>query len=139
MKKVLTGVMAAAALLAGAGAVWGAGDWANIPRLNSGGVLFLEGESRFNPAGQNHGAFEWKGKLKDAAPGDGHNVYMQVRVEGHTWVRYNGKQGKTVLLHHSNWDGAQRYTTRAEIRACRDRGSLHPDNCSHTAKFLAAR
>ncbi|MEU1184867.1 hypothetical protein ABZ464_46090 [Streptomyces sp. NPDC005820] len=139
MKKVLAGVMAATAFLAGAGTAWGTVGWSAVPLLKSGGVRFLEGEHRFNPAGRNHGAFEWKGMLKDADTEDGHNVYLQVRVEGHPWVRYNGKQRKTVSLHHSNWDGAQRYATKAEIRACRDRGSLHPDNCSRNAKFLAGR
>jgi hypothetical protein len=138
MRKVLAGVLAAGAFLMGAGTAVGAGGWPAIPLLKSGGVRFLEGEYRFNPADQNHGAFEWKGKLKDTDVQDGHNVYMQVRVEGHAWVRYSGQQGKTVSLHHSNWDGAQRYTTKAEIRACRDRGSLHPDNCSPTAKYSAA-
>ncbi|OQR61389.1 hypothetical protein B6E66_25210 [Streptomyces maremycinicus] len=64
---------------------------------------------------------------------------MLVRVESHGWVRYNGKQRKTVALHHSNWDGAQRYINDAEIKACRDRGSLHPDNCSHTQGYSSGR
>ncbi|MEV1065407.1 hypothetical protein [Streptomyces sp. NPDC050263] len=139
MKKVLAGVAAAAALLAGAGTALGAGDWHDMPVLKSGGVRFLEGEYRFNPAGRNHGAFEWKGQLKDADTEDGHNVYMLVRIEGHDWVRYDGKQRKTVSLHHSNWDGAQRYTDDAEIKACRDRGSLHPDNCSGSKRYSSGR
>ncbi|MEH0578908.1 MULTISPECIES: hypothetical protein [Streptomyces] len=77
--------------------------------------------------------------MKDSDPEDGHNVYMLVRVEGHGWVRYNGKQRKTVALHQSNWNGAQRYTNNAEIKACRDRGSLHPDNCSHTKSLSSGR
>ncbi|MCQ9130569.1 hypothetical protein KMS84_07085 [Streptomyces sp. IBSBF 2807] len=104
----------------------------SIEKLHSGGVEFLEGEFRFNPPGTNHGAFEWSGVLHDNAADDGHNVYMQVRVEGHGWVRYNGKQRHSVSMHHFNWDGAQRYTSSAKLRACRDRGSLHPDNCSKT-------
>lgn len=139
MKKALAGVMAAAAFLMGAGTALGAADWRDMPTLSSSGVRFLEGKYRFNPAGQNHGAFEWKGGLKDANAQDGHNVYMLVRVESHGWVRYNGKQGKTVSLHHSNWDGAQRYTDDAEIKACRNRGSLHPDNCSHTKSYSSGR
>ncbi|MFJ9018862.1 hypothetical protein ACIRPU_02565 [Streptomyces sp. NPDC102259] len=138
MKKALAGVMAAA-FLAGAGTALGAEGWRDMPNLHSSGVDFLGGEHRFNAAGENHGAFEWKGRLKDAAPEDGHNVYVLVRVESHGWVRYNGKQRKTVPLHHSNWDGAQRYTDDAEIKACRDRGSLHPDNCSHTKRYSSGR
>ncbi|SES42525.1 hypothetical protein SAMN04487983_105250 [Streptomyces sp. yr375] len=135
MRKVWVGVLAAGAFLVGAGTAVGTVDWHGMPELNSSGVRFRGGEYRFNPAGQNHGAFEWKGKLKDADAEDGHNVYVLVRVEGHSWVRYNGKQGKTVHLHHSNWDGAQRYTNQADIRACRNRGSLHPDNCSVTKSY----
>jgi hypothetical protein len=103
-----------------------------IEKLHSGGVEFMEGTFKFNPPGTRHGAFEWSGRLHDDSAGDGHNVYMQVQVEGHGWVRYNGKQRRTVRMHHLNWDGAQRYTSEAKIRACRDRGSLHPDNCSKT-------
>ncbi|MDX2676922.1 hypothetical protein [Streptomyces soliscabiei] len=110
-----------------------------MPNLHSSGVDFLKGQYRFNPAGRNHGAFEWQGDLKDSDPEDGHNVYMLVRVEGHGWVRYNGKQRKTVSLHQSNWDGAQRYTNNAKIKACRDRGSLHPDNCSFTESYSSGR
>lgn len=139
MKKVWAGVLAAAAFLSGAGTALGAVDWHDLPQMRSSGVRFLEGEYRFNPPGQNHGAFEWKGGLKDADWGDGHNVYVLVRVESHGWVRYNGKQRKTVSLHHSNWDGAQRYTDDAEIKACRDRGSLHPDNCSLTQEYSTRR
>ncbi|MDX3311150.1 hypothetical protein P1S61_19155 [Streptomyces sp. ME08-AFT2] len=128
-------MLAAGALLVGTGVAVGASGMRKMPVLNSGGVSFRDGEYRFNSAGENHGAFEWKGNLEDADPGDGHNVYMLVRVEGHGWVRYNGKQGTTVSMHHFNWDGAQRYTENAEIRACRNRGSLHPDNCSYTKKY----
>ncbi|WP_329217124.1 hypothetical protein OG352_14160 [Streptomyces sp. NBC_01485] len=139
MRKLLVGVLATGAFLVGAGTAVGTAGWHGMPELHSSGVDFLEGEYRFNPAGQNHGAFEWKGQLKDADPEDGHNVYMLVRVEGHDWVRYNGKQGKTVSLHHSNWDGAQRYTSHADIKACRNRGSLHPDNCSRTKSYPSGR
>ncbi|WP_327314920.1 hypothetical protein [Streptomyces sp. NBC_01235] len=139
MRKLLAGVLATGAFLVGAGTAVGAVGWQGIPAMHSSGVDFVEAKYRFNPAGHNHGAFEWKGDLKDSQPEDGHNVYMLVRVEGHGWVRYNGKQRKTVSLHHSNWDGAQRYTNTAEIKACRDRGSLHPDNCSRTKSFLSGR
>jgi hypothetical protein len=98
-------------------------------------VQFAHGQYRFNEAAQNHGSFEWSGQLKDALPGDNNNVYMLVRVEGHDWVRYDGKQRQTVFLHHSNWDGAQQYTDDADLRACRDRGTLRPDNCSPTRHF----
>jgi hypothetical protein len=134
MKRAVVGLVAAGLILSGAGtavAVWGK----PIPVLKSGGVEFSKGEYKFNPAGARHGSFEWKGDLTDSSKTDGHNVYMQVRVEGHDWARYYGKQGDTSSLHHDNWDGSQRYTSAAYIRACRDRGSLHPDNCSETKHY----
>lgn len=139
MRSVLVGALATGAFLVGAGAAAGVTNWHDMPVLKSGGVRFLDGQYLFNPAGINHGAFEWKGDLADADTEDGHNVYMLVRVEGHGWVRYNGKQGRTVSLHHSNWDGAQRHTVNAEIKACRNRGSLHPDNCSFAKKYSSER
>ncbi|WP_244188760.1 hypothetical protein [Streptomyces yokosukanensis] len=93
-------------------------------------MTFEEGRYRFNPVERNHGSFEWSGYLNDVDPNDDHNGYMQVRVEGHDWSRYYGKQRKRVFLHHSNWDGAQRYTEDAYVRVCLDRGTLRPDNCS---------
>ncbi|MFG3018176.1 hypothetical protein ACGFZQ_06420 [Streptomyces sp. NPDC048254] len=41
------------------------------------------GQYAFWPSNQNHSAFEWAGNLDDTDNGDGHNVYMQVRVEGY--------------------------------------------------------
>ncbi|MER6730858.1 hypothetical protein [Streptomyces puniciscabiei] len=135
MKKALAGLAAAGLILTAGGTA--AAAWSSaIPVLRSDGVGFADGRYRFNPAEVNHGAFEWSGKLRDANGGDGHNVYMQVRVEGHDWVRYDGKQKQSVWMHHSNWDGAQRYTENAYMRACRDRGSLRPDNCSPEQHFL---
>ncbi|MFF5185034.1 hypothetical protein ACFY30_14825 [Streptomyces sp. NPDC000345] len=137
MKRALLGVVAAGLLVVGAGSAV-ADSWHRMGSLNTAGASFLEGRYRFNPPQRNHGSFEWNGKLSDTRS-DGHNVYMLVRVESHPWVRYEGKQGKTVVLHHSNWDGAQRYTEDAEIRVCRNRGSLRPDNCSYTKKFTHRR
>ncbi|MFE1296988.1 hypothetical protein [Streptomyces sp. NPDC058731] len=136
MKKAMAGVLAAGAFLLSAGTALGTPGWHGVSTIEGSGVRFHSGEYRFNPAHQNHGAFEWRGKLEDADKKDGHNVYMQVRIEGHGWVRYNGKQNTTVALHQSNWDGAQLYTSHAYMRACRDKGSLQPDNCSPTVHFV---
>jgi hypothetical protein len=129
MKKVLVGVAAAVAFLGGAGTAV-ADAWRELPDMTPSGVHFHHGEYRFNPPERNHGAFEWVGQLKDDMPNDGHNVYMLARAEAHAWSRYNGKQRRTIFMHHFTWSGAQRYTDDAYIRACRDRGSLRPDNCS---------
>ncbi|MFD9039261.1 hypothetical protein [Streptomyces bottropensis] len=135
MKRAMVGVVAAGLLLAGAGAALAAQQQGSIPLLDTRGVEFAEGHYKFNPPGTNHGAFEWSGLLSDIDTGDGHNVYVQVRVEGHGWARYYGKQQREVRMHHFNWSGAQQYTNDAKIRACRDRGSLRPDNCSPTLSF----
>lgn len=131
LKSVASAVLAAGLFLGGAGAAVAAG-WQKIHGLNSGGVELARAKYRFNAAGQNHGGFEWLGDLVDADPDDGHNVYVQVRVDGYGWNRFNGEQKKEVHLHKTVYDGAAQYTGRAYIRACRDRGSLRPDNCSPT-------
>ncbi|MFF4584054.1 hypothetical protein [Streptomyces sp. NPDC001388] len=133
MKRAWTAALAAGLFFVGVGTA-AADAWKKLPEMHPTGVVFRDGTYRFNPAERNHGAFEWAGYLEDGAPDDGHNVYVQARVESHGWSRYDGKQRRTVYMRHSNWDGAQRYTQRAEIRACRDRGSLRPDNCSPTVR-----
>ncbi|MFF9284536.1 hypothetical protein [Streptomyces griseosporeus] len=138
MKKTLVGIATAGLLLTASGTALAAWD-ASIPKLRSSGVEFVGGVYKFNPPTTNHGAFEWRGRLVDADPDDGHNVYVLVRIEAHDWVRYYGKQKRTVDLHHSNWDGAQMYTHKVKFKACRDRGSLRPDNCSPTMSYTNPR
>ncbi|MER5747297.1 hypothetical protein [Streptomyces sp. NPDC002225] len=133
-KAAASAVLAAGLFFGGAGVAMAAG-WQRVPDLESGGVKLSKGQYRFNPAGRNHGGFEWQGDLADVSPGDGNNVYVQVRVEGYSWNRFNGQQKKTVHLHKTVYDGAARYTSTAHIRACRDRGSLRPDNCSRTMHY----
>ncbi|GHF70119.1 hypothetical protein [Streptomyces griseosporeus] len=138
MKKALVGAAAAGLLLTASGTALAA--WAGtIPKLHSPGVQFTNGTYKFNPPSTNHGAFEWQGRLVDADANDGHNVYMLVRIEAHDWVRYYGKQKRAVDMHHSNWDGAQMYTHKVKLKACRDRGSLHPDNCSRVQGYTNPR
>lgn len=134
MRKLATGVLTAGLFVAGMGGAFAA-SWHTIPTMTTGGAKFHGGQYAFHPAGTQHGAFEWKGNLKDDDHGDGHNVYMQVKVEGYDWSRYNGKQRSTVWLNKLNWAGSQRYTDDAYIRVCRDKGSLNPDNCSPTKHY----
>ncbi|MFE7836380.1 hypothetical protein ACFU53_10070 [Streptomyces sp. NPDC057474] len=138
MKRATIGIVAAGLVLTGAGAAL-AVQQGSIPKLETRGVEFTDGHYKFNPPGTNHGSFEWSGLLRDVNAGDGHNVYVQVRVEGHGWARYYGKQRRAVRVHHSDWSGAQRYTDDASIRVCRDRGSLRPDNCSPAQSFAYRR
>ncbi|MEU9137134.1 hypothetical protein AB0D33_14405 [Streptomyces sp. NPDC048404] len=134
MRKLAVGVLAGGIFALSAGTAM-AVSWHDIPTLTTGGASFKDGQYAFWPSGQNHGAFEWKGNLKDTDNGDGHNVYIQVRVEGYDWSRYNGKQRTSVPLDKLNWDGAAQYTSNAYIRVCRDKGSLNPDNCSPTKHY----
>ncbi|WP_078890445.1 hypothetical protein [Streptomyces maremycinicus] len=132
MKRVALGLAAVGLMLGGAVAASHSPVEGTLPAFASTGVEFSGGKYKFNRPGVNHGAFEWRGQLKDTSSVDGHNVYAEVKVQGHDWVRYYGKQGRAVRLHESNWDGAQRYTAKAGFRVCRDRGALRPNNCAPT-------
>ncbi|MGW2489232.1 hypothetical protein ACWCV9_18745 [Streptomyces sp. NPDC001606] len=134
MKKALAGVVAAGVFLAGAGTAF-ASSWRSAKPMAGGGVSFSQIEYRFHPAHHHNGAFEWKGDLKDERPGDGHNVYVQVQVEGRGWVRYYGKQRRTVRLHHFSWEGSQLYTDDASLGVCVDNGALEPDDCVPAVHF----
>ncbi|KUL27482.1 hypothetical protein [Streptomyces regalis] len=134
MRKLAAGALAAGLFALGAGTAVAA-SWHTIPTMSTSGAQFNSGQYKWWPSGQNHGAFEWKGNLKDTNNGDGHNVYMQVKVEGYDWSRYNGKQKQSVPLDYLNWAPSQQYTDDAYIRVCRDKGSLNPDNCSPTKHY----
>ncbi|MFH8794713.1 hypothetical protein [Streptomyces sp. NPDC017941] len=143
-RKLAVGALTAGLFLGGAGVSFAgasgdleaAASWHKISTRKSGGVSFHSGKYKWEPAGpRTHGAFHWKGWLKDTSAGDGHNVYVQVKAEGHDWNRFNGKQRKSVWKDYLVWAPADRYTDDARIRACRDRGSFHPDNCSPTKRY----
>ncbi|MEV4944602.1 hypothetical protein [Streptomyces sp. NPDC053755] len=55
---------------------------------------------------------------------------MDTRVEGYSWKRFRGVQKRSIYLDKVIYDGAVQQTGQAWLRACRDRGSLRPDNCS---------
>lgn len=134
MRKSAIGVLTAGLFLTGVTTAVAA-SWKTIPKLTTSGAEFNSGQYTFHPAGTKHGAFEWKGNLKDTDHRDGHNVYVQVKVEGYSWSRYNGTQKKSVFLNNLNWAAPQRYTDDAYIRVCRDKGSFNPDNCSPTKHY----
>ncbi|MFE7929678.1 hypothetical protein ACFU6S_13200 [Streptomyces sp. NPDC057456] len=136
MKRAVLGLAAVGLVLGGAVAAFASPMQGEIPTLEPQGVEFSHGKYKFNRPGTNHGAFEWRGQLKDTIASDRHNVYVEVKIQGHSWVRYYGKQRRSVQLHQSNWDGAQRYTGKAKLRVCRDRGSLRPDNCAPEQEFF---
>ncbi|MFC9929519.1 hypothetical protein [Streptomyces sp. NPDC127190] len=139
MKKALAGVLAAGVFLAGAGTAF-ASSWKEANPIEVDRKVVLKDiEYRFNPAHHNHGAFEWRGALKDLDPGDGRNGYVRIRVENRGWVHYYGKQRSTVRMHHSNWEGSQLYTDDADISVCLDRGALRWDDCTNGVHFSTHR
>ncbi|MFI5871575.1 hypothetical protein ACIBAH_03885 [Streptomyces sp. NPDC051445] len=133
MKRAVLGLAAVGLMFGGTVAAAPASQVSGtFPRFKSVGVEFSGGKYKFNRPGVKHGAFEWWGQLTDTSIGDGHNVYVEVKVQGHDWVRHYGKQGRATSLHKLSWDGAQRYTAKVMFRVCRDRGAIRPNNCAAT-------
>ncbi|WP_329118193.1 hypothetical protein [Streptomyces sp. NBC_01353] len=134
MRKLATVAVAAGLFLGGAGAATADG-WKSLGEMQTLGAELQYPEYRWWPKGENHGGFSFRGRLKDLDSKDGHNVYVQVKVEGYSWNRFNGQQKKTVAMNKVVYDGAAQYTRNADIRVCRDRGSLRPDNCTPTKSY----
>ncbi len=134
MRKLATAAMAASLFIGGMGAAL-AQSWHPLPKMRTGGAEFSEGTYTWWPKGSNRGGFHFRGTLKDTGHSDENNVYVQAQVEGHGWSRFNGVQKKSVPLDKLLYEGSQQYTNHASIRVCRDRGSLHPDNCSVTKRY----
>lgn len=134
MRKLATVVVAAGLFVGGMG-VAVADGWRKIPTLKDSGVEFHHGAYVWEPKERNHGGFHFKGTLADDWPNDGHNVYVEVKVEGYDWNRFKGVQKKEVALDKLVYDGAALYTSEAWLRACRDRGTLRPDNCADTKHY----
>ncbi|WP_234312277.1 hypothetical protein [Streptomyces griseus] len=128
----MTAAIAAGLFFGGAGAAV-ADSWRGL-KMHSTGVQF-KGSYKWEPKFVHRGGFHIDGTLEDSEPDDGHNVYLRARVEAYGWTRVKGVQKKTIHVNHVFFDGAVLETTEAEIQACRDRGSLRPDNCSKLRKF----
>ncbi|GAA2790455.1 hypothetical protein [Streptomyces showdoensis] len=129
MRKWVSVAVAAGLFVGGIGAAV-ADSWQEIKPRSTDGSKFRDAKYLWEPKSSNHGGFHFKGDLVDTFPNDGHNVYVQAKVQGYGWNRFNGVQRKTVHLDQVVYDGAALYSTDAAIRVCRDRGSLRPDNCS---------
>ncbi|MEU7115189.1 hypothetical protein [Streptomyces sp. NPDC046182] len=134
MRKLMAVAVAAGLFVGGAG-VAAADSWHEAGPITTTGAWFSDWSYTWEPRGRNHGGFHFKGSLIDRNAEDGHNVYVQAKVEGYSWNRFNGVQKKTVALDKIVYDGAAQYTSTADIRVCRDRGSLRPDNCSHPKSY----
>jgi hypothetical protein len=135
MRKFATAVVAAGLFFGGMG-VAAADSWHSVSDpLVTTGASFEEVKYRWEPAGVKHGGFRFKGALRDLNYNDGHNVYVEARAHAYGWQRFKGVQKGTVSLNESVHDGATRYTNTADMRVCRDRGALRPNNCSHIRAF----
>ncbi|MFJ5708849.1 hypothetical protein [Streptomyces sp. NPDC093105] len=132
LRKSLTAAVAAGLFFGGAG-VAVADSWKGL-HMSSSGVSF-EGNYKWEAKFVHKGGFHVRGDLNDTDHGDGHNVYLRARVEAYDWTRVKGVQKKSVHVDHVFFDGAVLETQHARIQACRDRGSLRPDNCSHLREF----
>ncbi|MFF0429933.1 hypothetical protein ACFYUJ_36885 [Streptomyces sp. NPDC004520] len=134
MRKLVTTAVAAGLLFGGMGAA-AADSWHEVALFKTTGAHFAEGKYTWEPIENHQGAFHIKGQLRDVGMDDNHNVYLQVKVHGYGWNRFDGVQKKTVWIDKLVHDGATRYTSTADVRVCQNRGSLHPDNCSPTRHF----
>ncbi|MFC9384682.1 hypothetical protein [Streptomyces venezuelae] len=135
MRKLATAVVAAGLFFGGMG-VAVADSWHSLKDpLTTTGAHFEDVEYRWEPAGAKHGAFRFRGSLRDGNYADGHNTYVEARAHLYGWQRFNGVQRGTVQLEKIVYDGATRYTNSADMRVCRNRGSLRPDNCSAMRSF----
>ncbi|MFE1378344.1 hypothetical protein ACFW6S_05260 [Streptomyces sp. NPDC058740] len=132
MRKWVSVAVAAGLFVGGVGGAM-ADSWTRLS-LRTTGAKF-SGDYLWEPKNANHGAFHFRGQLRDDEATDGHNVYIQAKVQGYDWSRFYGVQRKDVYVDRLVYDGAARYSTEAQIRVCRDRGSLRPDNCSPTRFF----
>ncbi|MFF0555944.1 hypothetical protein [Streptomyces sp. NPDC004266] len=131
----LAAVVGAVGLFVGGAGVAAADSWHGLALFKTTGARFAGGKYKWEPAEVQQGAFHIKGTLRDVGLDDNHNVYLQVKVHGYGWNRFDGVQKKDVWIDKLVHDGASRYTNTAEVRVCQNRGSLHPDNCSPTRSF----
>ncbi|MFB7937496.1 hypothetical protein ACWENA_28085 [Streptomyces sp. NPDC004779] len=132
LRKSVTAAVVAGLFFGGAG-VAVADSWKKL-QMRSAGVFF-KGSYKWEPKFVHRGGFHIDGDLEDTDPDDGHNVYLRARVEAYDWTRVKGVQKKSVHVDHVFFDGAVLETQDARIQACRDRGSLRPDNCSKLREF----
>ncbi|MFE0773013.1 hypothetical protein [Streptomyces sp. NPDC058861] len=132
----LAAVVATAGLFFGGMGAAAADSWHSLKEpVTTKGAQFQSVKYRWEPAGEKHGAFRFKGTLHDADGDDGHNVYLLVRAHRYPWQRFNGVQKRSVSIENTVYDGAALHTNTADMRVCRNRGSLRPDNCSPTRSF----
>lgn len=131
-----TAALATAGLFLGGAGVAVADSWHSLKEpFTTTGAKFQSVEYKWESPGEKHGAFHFRGILRDTDERDGHNVYLQAKAHAYRWQRFDGAQKRSVSIEKTVYDGATLYTNTAEMRVCRNRGSLRPDNCSPTRTF----
>ncbi|MER5965166.1 hypothetical protein [Streptomyces sp. NPDC002057] len=132
MRKFATAVVAAGLFFGGMGVA--VADSQHKLVMTTPGVAFV-GTYQWQSTTKVPSGLHVKGELRDKNPDDGHNVYLRVKVEEYAWGRLNGVQKRDIKIDKVYYDGAVLKTKEVRMQACRDRGSLRPDNCSDERHF----
>lgn len=132
MRKLATAVVAAGLFFGGMG-VAVADSWHTLAMKTPGATF--KGKHAWQSKNRVPSGLRLQGVLGDADPDDGHNVYLQSKVEGYAWGRVKGIQKGDVKIDTTYYDGAVLVTDEVRLQVCRDRGSLRPDNCSRVKLF----
>ncbi|MFB7586728.1 hypothetical protein [Streptomyces sp. NPDC056169] len=127
MRKLATAVVAAGLFFGGMGVA--VADSKHDLIMSTPGVAFV-GTYQWQPTSKVPSGLHVKGELRDKDSGDGHNVYLRVKVEKYAWGHLKGVQGRDIKVDKVYYDGAVLKTKEVRMQVCRDRGSLRPDNCS---------
>ncbi len=133
MRKLATAVVAAGLFFGGMGVAVADSSTRQFDMTTTGARFF--GKYQWQPKDRVPSGLHVDGVLRDDKGDDGHNVYLQVKVEGYAWGRHNGVQRKDTRVNEVYRDGAVLVTDEVRVKVCRDRGSLRPDNCSPSRVF----
>jgi hypothetical protein len=89
----------------------------------------INGSYGWQPRSVHQGAFNWNGNLDDTI-NEGNAIKMEVAVEGYGFNEFQNPVDHDQFWNQDVWDPAALQTNHARAKVCRDRGTLHPDNCS---------
>ncbi|MFB7395805.1 MULTISPECIES: hypothetical protein [unclassified Streptomyces] len=132
MRKFATAVVAAGLFFGGMGVA--VADSSHKLKMETPGVSFV-GTYAWQPTTKAPSGLHVRGILDDTAPGDGHNVYLRVKVEEYAWGHLKGVQRGELMVDKVYYDGAVLKTKEVRMHVCIDRGSLRPDYCSPERLF----
>ncbi|MFF5919652.1 hypothetical protein ACFY8C_15030 [Streptomyces flavochromogenes] len=132
MRKLATAVVAAGLFFGGMGVAVASSPHKLVMRTP--GVAFV-GTYAWQPTTKVPSGLHVKGELRDENDGDGHNVYLRVKVEEYPWGDLKGVQRADMKVDKVFTDGAVLKTKEVRMQVCLDRGSLRPDYCSRERLF----